>query len=622
MRSSLFPFEILSKIASFLPKSDQAACSHVCKVWKIPFQEAMWNTLEIMSDTKLAEICSATNDGKIYHTNGHLVRTLIFGKWLKTSDLQLLTVQKRFQKISRLYIREKGITTSLGQSSDWGLWKALTHLDICISSLYLENESRDLLKVLACLPNIRRLECRQRHGYTWQYTLEEFEALHACIPQAEYLSLTLDLAPFTDQNKRIVAETRPTRCLKVLKLRMDKADLRWLYYFAIKYPALHTVEWNADIQAETTNEYRQETLSMLSTLSSPFSQLENVLMDGTPGREWWYITFLELLGNFNTTVKHIGYLMRYGQTKPDLEKRIIQNCAQVRPTKLSLKFMSSDLEFADPSTIPVTIGVCQSITDLRIDALTLSVAVDILLDKCPSLKRLKLAANSLSIAKGVTGFHGVRLIEFVGSRICVGVLGHLSFHCRSLNYLRLTKMEIIGPMHENGHVSLDMLYSHLEYLQLTCVSFLASDGNEFKVSTVINFVALDQLNMVPQHDNSLSPILPTKDPNPIFSSLLPWIHMYCVWDGTYELIKSRSLAAEEAVHVQEYYQSFQKRKRAAIHSTERRRSYLGQLDQEYWRDDLDRGFVLFRCGSVKNYCIATLGHHDDVFWDRLQGQFM
>ncbi|KAL0093537.1 hypothetical protein F4703DRAFT_1924160 [Phycomyces blakesleeanus] len=622
----LFPFEILTKIGRLLSKQDQAECTHVCRAWKIPFQESMWNTIEILSDAKLDQICSSTTNGMPYHKNGHLVRTLFLEKWLKAEDRQLFTVQKRFQKINRLYIREKSVINRyFNNMADWSRWKSLTHMEICISGLYLENESRDFLKILECLPNLRWLECPQRYGYAWPYTLEEFDTIHSCIPKIEYLSLVLDLAPITEKHKTIIAETQPTSYLKVIKLRMNKVDLRWLRYFAHKYPNAHTIEWHSDIRSDTSNVFREEAISMFSTLSCAFQHLENILIDGTSGREWWYITFLDLLCHFKTTkAKRIEYRMRYGHSNLDLEKRIIHQCAQTCPTVMSLNFISSDLDLPDPTMIPVTIDFCPSILDLRIDALSLPIAVDILLDKCPSLKRLRLAVKSLSISKEATGTHGLRLIEFVGSKICTNVFSYLSFRCRCLNYLRLTKMEVVGPMFQGGCVCLDMSYTHLEYLQLTCVTVSASDGDDFNVSTVINLIALDQLNRVPQQDSVIKAALATKDIYPVFSKLLPWAHMYCIWDGGYEMIKLRKLVSEEAAYVQSYYQSFEQNKETygSAHSFKRRRSYLGQLDQEHWKEDLDRGFVLFRCGSVRNYFIDTLGYYDDEFWEKLQTKFM
>ncbi|KAL0086850.1 hypothetical protein F4703DRAFT_1978377 [Phycomyces blakesleeanus] len=618
MLASGLPFEIITYISGFLSTKDRISCTFICKAWRTPMQESLWCKVHVGNAKKLNDICDISiYRQNIYRQHGQRVRTLSLKPYLRVTSEQLNIIQQNFQNIRHLHLPEKSLDIIHYKSvADWSCWKSLVHLEVSTLGFGFADEAKEFLQMLSCLPSLRHLsymkEFRRRKTL---YGLDDFETLHTHLPQLEHLSITMDLDVFSDQDLMLIANVVPASNIKVIKFFIDNMDLRWLCYFARKYINVHTLEWNNYARPTRTEIFREEAVSMFASLPCTFQHLRSINMSGTSETEWTHITFWELLSQLNVPIKHITYGL-LGNHMEELSEKIISKCMISCAKTLETFSISSNIGFSDPCTIPMAFDVCLCLVDLNIYVYSSPIALDILLDHCVVLKRLRLAANNLSISRRALEYpamHGIRLIEFIRTKTNADVFSYISFRCRNLNYMRLDDMKISGPFsRDTGNLCLDMPFTHFDILQLNNVQFFGSEDSVCNADTSIHFMALVQLENILQSSTILEPSIQLSDSDHLMSTADSlWFYMDFYQEGSEEGFQLRVLNKDEIKIVREYFMSFQENNKVL----ESKNGYR-KFDKDAWKLDLYQGHATLRCEYVGKYVINNFKLSDSILWDK------
>ncbi|KAI9013894.1 hypothetical protein CLU79DRAFT_721960 [Phycomyces nitens] len=399
MPNSELPFEILIYIASFLSTNDRLSCITTCKTWEPAFQETLWNTVDIRHKGKLNAIHNLlVSKGDSIYSQGKHVRKLVFAVGLKVNSDQLCSFQKHCQKIQHLVIREGGLSKDYFlKRPDWKLWGSLTSLEICLSGLNLVNEPKELNYILSHLPRLRRLDyVDAMMGPRPVYKLDDFETLHAHLPQLEHLSMAVWLDSIPTKDLSLIQATPPAASLTTMKLYVDNMDIWWTYYMAQKYPNISTLEMKIDTEFRRPNDFRQSATLELFNISRAFPCLENTVITCRPNTEWSQLTLWNLLCRFDTPQRHLKYdLHSCYDMSGSLERTVsasIQSCTKT----LESFHISSYIDFSDLCKVSKVLGFCPNLVDLQITSYITVVGLDVFLDHCLVLKSLTLGVSMLS----------------------------------------------------------------------------------------------------------------------------------------------------------------------------------------------------------------------------------
>ncbi|KAL0074046.1 hypothetical protein F4703DRAFT_1893737 [Phycomyces blakesleeanus] len=627
------PFEILFNIAYFLTAKDKLSCMTVCSVWKEPFCESLWKTIHINDQRSLIPICNSVDEEKsTFKENGDRVRSLFLSRWLSTKAEQLQALQKHFQKIQLLHAPHGSIrATDHVKLTDWRLWNSLIHLEICVSGLSLQDEVQGLLDILSGLPNLERLE------YIWTawgtsdfYRLQDIEALHKYLPRLKYLSLSISLANLDPDELDKIELVEPAENLRVLKTRINNMDLRWLAYFARKYTKIHTLEWTDRTDLPASELFQEEAFEMFTKLHSAFKQLNKVVVNGVSQTNSTHIAFWNLFGRFGVPLKSLEYNLGTCFENSEFLEKTITACLQSCSSTLETLLINGSTGISNPTNIPVSIGVCPNLVSLDINVFPSSIAINIILDNCIALRKLKLEAKRVFIDSNIQSDiqkHDLQLIHIIKSRANSALFKYISERCRRLRYMRLVDVAVVGPLSQDtGTIFIDMSYTCLALLKLNHVSFYGSQDDICNNESAVNLIRFSTVNSPLLYDNTTknrSIIIPNSS-LPETSAETVWFHTY--WDGeevSYDWRNEckigymRVLSSEEKDRAQEYFKSFQFQSNQSLDQVQVNRSKEGLVVRNDWEYDLPRGQATLLFAQVNKYVINAKAVRKDNVWSRI-----
>ncbi|KAL0073768.1 hypothetical protein J3Q64DRAFT_1780235 [Phycomyces blakesleeanus] len=122
------------------------------------------------------------------------------------------------------------------------------------------------------------------------------------------------------------------------------------------------------------------------------------------------------------------------------------------------------------------------LVDMYIDVRRSSVALDVLLDHCVSLKRLKVDSGLLSVGPDsfasaptstltASNIHSLRMLIIGKLSISASILEYISFRCRRLEHMCLSKSTVSGDISENtGSLVIDILFNFHQVLFTTSLN--------------------------------------------------------------------------------------------------------------------------------------------------------
>ncbi|KAI9014490.1 hypothetical protein CLU79DRAFT_838345 [Phycomyces nitens] len=621
MLASQLPFEILAHIASFLLANDKIPCVQTCKSWKTPFEESLWDTVEISSRLKLFAVCSSANPSQnIYQKYGHLVRELdLYGNFI-LSDTQLSVIQQRFPNLRHFKSGKKNLSkTSFGRTANWNSWTSLTKLCVDTTRLGYSHAGKNVLEILSCTPSLTRLELEQ---YNWEnvmmFELKDFETLHMYLPQLEHLSIQLKFSSLTPENLSQMEKATPAFSLKSFKLGYGSLDLRWICYFARKYPNIRALEWAISEDDELEYEHEDETMALLTDLPYVFPHLNTARMYSAGNPDQLHLTFWKLLRPFNVPIKNLIHEFCYHKDENAQLENSITECANSISDTVET-FDAIGYDFRDPQMLNAAFRNCSRLVDLNIHECNSHLSLDNLLDHCVSLKRLKFSLGSIFVtpngSNGSNGSaaHGLRILDITGATVNSETFDHVSIRCRQLNYMRLNGVNVTGTVsQETGCLCLNMQYTCFKLLHIHSVQF--HQKNLSPQSSSLNLVSLASSDNY--YSQSKTDYTDIRLSNSMCSRYLTdsiWFHTYCEDLTRYRGgSRVRIMEREEVDYAHGFFDHFDKSK--DVENVKEYRSNEGNVAMDKWKQDLPRGYVELKCEYIAKYDLRLEKTYDDIFW--------
>ncbi|KAL0077360.1 hypothetical protein J3Q64DRAFT_1769134 [Phycomyces blakesleeanus] len=591
------PFEIIACIARLLSIQDKYTCTFVCSGWKTPFQENLWNVLYVSDKKRLLSICGRPLKRQIaYQRHGKHVVELTLSKKLKATDDQLYLIQNSFKNVQRLWIESRSLSkVNFGSKSDWKIWEALTTLRINLDKRDIFYAELKLLDILSCLPRLQHLDISQTaQRKRMVFTLEIFELLHFYLPDLKSLSINVDFCvPSTEDLERIANVTPAYN------------------------PSVHTLRWEVYGNGSLSDDHQDEAASLFASLPYAFPHLKTVDIFGSMYSEKVYSVLCELLNSFNIPIKNLRHEYKFSPDRPKLLKQLIRGYTNSSSNTLETLFIKSSLTFLNYQNITASFYHCPRLVELTLDRCFASIVLDVLLYRCPGLKILRISSGKLLIGRNASKTspkHGLRLIDIRYALVTPAALNYLSFRCRSLNYMRLSRVDIQGSFSQrDGRILLDMSYTHLKVLILEAVIFLPD--NIWIISNIINLINLiAPTASQPSVGHSCAPSVVSDTMEKKTEST--WIYRICEKDTDDDCsYGTRKLNKKESKYADKYYRNFQ-RNRNIPSKTNPPRNYTGPADSHDWKRNLLRGHVELRCGYIGVYFISPTASSQSKFWDK------
>ncbi|KAL0084355.1 hypothetical protein J3Q64DRAFT_1747346 [Phycomyces blakesleeanus] len=361
--------------------------------------------------------------------------------------------------------------------------------------------------------------------------------------------------------------------------------------------------------------YNAEKMVLLNSLQSVFPHLEMVDFYTEDRTAWSHTLFWKLLCRLNVPLKRIRYMIKFSGCGPSFLGIIIQRFFQSFSTTLEKISIIGDAYFKAKNIVRSEFPYCPRLTSIELTDCGISITLDNILDNCPALRQLKFSRGQLTNspeAHKESNKHGLHIVELDEIVTSASVFNYMSFRCRDLQYMNLSRSQIGGSISaKTGSLCVDMSYTSFKLLQLSHVRFYSSE-NAMDKDTAINLTLLSHLT-------GLDMTAETEDLNKALEHSvenLAWYHLYCELGGLFDFtLEVRQLLEQEVCDVVEYFQ--RSRVKNMSQSSEADRSFDGQVSQDDWKEDLYRGYVELRCGHVAKYVVPSLWVSENSFWKRL-----
>ncbi|KAL0094348.1 hypothetical protein F4703DRAFT_1921888 [Phycomyces blakesleeanus] len=616
---STLPFEILLEIAGVLTTQDKLNCTTVCKAWTSPFQESMWDSITISDKQTLNTICRvSTTNPSCYQKFGSLVTSLTLGTRLNINDKQLHTIQSLFNNIKHLKIPTVSQSLDISETNaDWSLWSSLVDLEIYKQRMESDDDMEEMLYALSLLPHLRKLHITEDYGsgnipYRWQ----ALEVIHTYLPQLEYLQMDVAFESIYPEDIEEIDTISPANNLTTANFFYESIDIPWLYYFASKYPNLHTFKCNIAANPDTTYaDYGTDRL-LLSKLSNIFPRLETISIKECENNEYPHGVLCKLLYEHGLKLKNIEYTAE--------SKSNSQYVSQQTPEDVVYKFIDANVSTLETLTLKcydyssqwmplVDLTFWTNLVELNLYSSWGSIWLDRILDRCPALKTLRLSSENIVVSQRTSdtiSLHGLESVKFEHASLSSESLNYISLRCRQLKNLSLRSIKVRGSIsQETGNLTIDISNVSLKTLDFTDVTFYQSSGANCTYDTAINFIVLDKPSITPELEGSLDAGVEISGIyHPVPNSKPIWIHQFQSYPKhgyarTYLDTYLRTLTNEQATYAKRYFDSFQnniaKYRKPESGMSYHERGAMG----DSWTRDLHRGYVSVRCSSIERYLL-------------------
>ncbi|KAL0077827.1 hypothetical protein J3Q64DRAFT_1132042 [Phycomyces blakesleeanus] len=464
------PFEILARIADFIPARDRSTCILICKTWLMAFLKSSWKEISISNKNLRCIGRIRMSDEKFDEKYGRHVRSLTLQPQLKATLKQLYSLQRRFQHIRRLSIQVGGLKfTKNNQIVDWSRWKLLVDLSIFVDNGYLEYSRTKILSALSHLPLLHRLTLQGKIGNTWTFLdWSDFEKIHTMLPKLEYLSTNIYLWEITATEVASLAKIKPANNLKYLEVTLINTEHRWLVYFARKYPNAHTVVCSTGCRREKNALFQDELASLLAGIPDIFPRLHTVDLVGFDMNPSCSVTLWSFFCNPSIRIKSSTAGVRINEPMPDSVQYFVDK---------SLNAYSKTLEdaqivissYANQVFTTLTFNPYPHLVTLSARMSCVNIELDLLLTQCPVLRQVHIVEGTLTLSPGASKIcepHGLYHFSLHNATIPPEAMNYLSFRCKSIRRMCLHKTVMDeGAFKDDGTVSLDMPYTRLWLVQ-------------------------------------------------------------------------------------------------------------------------------------------------------------
>ncbi|OAD76812.1 hypothetical protein PHYBLDRAFT_62991 [Phycomyces blakesleeanus NRRL 1555(-)] len=606
MLASELPFEILHKIGMFLCQSDLVKCTMVSKTWKQPFLEALWRFRLIIKPSTLDAILDTTSKENIYTKYGRHTRELGFAGPIVLKQGSIFIIQQRFQNLKALnLLMLDGQIIDLGGLADWDLWSTLTYLTINANLLNPVSGKDEIINAFKCLPKLESLIVQQDEWRkVLEFSLTDFENLHTFLPCVRTLKLDASLAELTNADAELLTHVTPALDLSFASVCFGAKDLRWLYYFAQKYPNVRILDCKSSDQYITQYTHQTETASMLSKLPSVFPHVKKAEFWSPSNSDDLLIILCGLLHPFNVPISHLKYRFRHRLREVVSPDEKIQQCTRLLPKTLTTLCIINQQNTRLSRFNTTALRYCPNLVYLSISDRDAFISFDLLLDFCQHLKIFKLDQGLLLLSTE-TSFdspnHGLEAIDISRASISVPTFEYTSIRCELLECMRLNDVKIVGAIEKRtGSFCISMAFTSFRLLHLNKVQFYPTDY--ITVNKPIHLVVLSRYTTVTQnnhHPKRHTHLREDYYPREVFEYM--WHHTYCNDRSDYDrLPQTRMLTRKETKIARRYFRSSRRNKHIGEDDSADR-SIEGHVQENEWEKDLHRGYVSFFCQYIHKY---------------------
>ncbi|KAI9030182.1 hypothetical protein CLU79DRAFT_734463 [Phycomyces nitens] len=595
MLAAELPFEILTHIASFLKNHDILNCTQTCRQWTGAFETSLKGIISIRNKWKLDAICGilASNNNNIYTHSSSRIEEIQLSPWLDMTSDQLALLQQQFRNIKRFQAPHESLNTKTFElGSDWETWgSSLTHLVISLERRESGKQTRsfvDSLKYFKCLSHLEYTETCWTEMLS--ASLGEVESFHRNLPSSlTYLALDLRLCALSSEEASILRTFPSIPNILNVKLASQEMDLRWLCYFTRKYPNVDAMTWNSPSSMYFPDLFHDEALALFDQIPPAFRKLKTLNVESTPGSKSSQIIFWRLLQHFNVELHTLHYCLVNDFEFQEPPETSISEIICFQSNTLRKLTFATDILFGSPYSIPNTLGRLDCLVDLTIHCIGNPISIVMVLDNCTVLERLVFTAKLIHTPSTTTSApHGLRLLKISCAVLEKELLGYLSDRCRQLRWICLDRTKILGPVLPEIGLQIKMPYSHLEFLQLNQVHFMEMSN---KTGIPLGLITFHPSCRLLHPEQPMVSRLSFDGPGPL------WIHAR--WNyPDYSAAKMHVLSENEASYVQ-----------GVVDTIQDKASKQYQLE---FKEDLNHGFVEWKCGGINRCWVNGKALNDDV----------
>ncbi|KAL0073744.1 hypothetical protein J3Q64DRAFT_1745029 [Phycomyces blakesleeanus] len=623
MSISKIPPEILTSIAIHVPDESLPQCSLVCKQWREVFFKKLWEKVEAHDKKSTAAVFDISSENR-YLIYGQYVKTIyIYGDY-HVSSKDVLFLQQLFPNISYVWLTLL-CTEMTDTDTDWSTWKALKTFVMdfrhCIDSILIKL----CPAILSQLPNVTDLVLFFEDSYISK--IGDFEAIHDYMPSLRVFTHNTDQARLTDEDMERIAKTAPANSLLSFTLRVKIQDLRWLYYFALKYPNVREM----DLQFYGQKDYLKDSdlavaSSKISMLSHVFPSLEKIAFFTRQFNPLFRFAFRKIFHQKTVFIKEFKYEF-FGVTPDDrifeTMKEVMSICSE---TIEYIQFAKTGnyMEDFTPHDISKSFIYCPRLTTLSLQDCNASIQVDMIADYCPSLKELYLFSGRIYIGPETVKSarpHGLRILMLYSVYTDPDTLKYISVRCESLSHMILDRLRVFGSISaDTGNLLIDMSSARLTELRFSRLRFIAPGEigppyrqNEIDLIKLVRLIAPYPRTVEGREQIEES----STDHVPICKTAAHWFA-----SGLKYMQNTSSiliLKQAEIDRLQEYFDNYQENMLSGKMETI-------QISKESetpqtWDMDPSRGYVTFMCGYAEGFAINEV-HEDGYFrtfsWNRVK----
>ncbi|KAL0082986.1 hypothetical protein J3Q64DRAFT_1863977 [Phycomyces blakesleeanus] len=634
MGVSELPFELLVQISDNLSTKDILSCALTCKAWRNPFQKALWREIRLYnfhSTQRFIDIIKDFQDVSISYP--HLVHSLcIDGRFRMppNSDSQVSDLSMYLPNIKSLCVENisrTDICTELTRSHK--IWKSLESLKVDYERSENEVSAKNLFEFINTCTMLQKLEIRDDGlGFNIERSVDYFENMHRHLQNLSFIKVGLYLTPDILDTLDTIPNTIPAFSVIYLDINSKRYkgidsyddteygtndwDPLWLYYFGYKYPNLRSLKLDfTNIFSEPINPgYRQMTISLFHSNPNAFRHLET--FDLTTDYYFEFSDFIlwELFCSLRIPLKYLTLdATNYGavdDSNPMDIDRILQSFSETLESLSVTGFIYSERN--QDSTIKLS-SCYPLLTNLCIRGREMSLNLEDLLDKCVALKQLEYCGGILLINPNTTTEesnqhqkqHGLQILKLHDFSAAAEVFDHISFKCRSLEYMDLSVFYITGNICErNGCLLLDMSHTFLKTLNIAQIRY-GSTCKKTHSDDAIGLTLLSQL-----YDDPSAGKESEREENHIDSknTIVKYCDMGCFYTYDYHRIGANrglhtmQLSKTSANIALGYYQNSWPNK--FISTLKDDNSYDGVHREIEWERELCKGYAKWSFGKVKD----------------------
>ncbi|KAL0084403.1 hypothetical protein J3Q64DRAFT_1862494 [Phycomyces blakesleeanus] len=477
MHISKIPPEILTSIALSFSEKDLPQCSLVCKKWREVFYVEPRGTVKIYDSVLGAMLYRFFKEKHLIYRQH--VQAITGFEECPVSINNLLILQKLFPNTRNLDITISHPNTR-NTDTKWSVRKLLKNLGIQFDQSVDSSLKKPYYVILSRFSCLTTLDLMFSGSYTSR--VGDFEAIHNYLPHLESFSHRVELASITEEEMKCINETVPVNNLSKISIAMDTQDLRWLYYFAVKYPNVREMTLEAmGIRNFLEDCNTAVAKSKISSLPHVFSSLKKLTLENSPHTSSFLLAFYQCFYNGTLSIKEFLYKFYISCKERAIENATAEFMRVCSRTIESITLSEIDyMEQPNPFDSTHLFTDCPRLTNLEFYNCGSCLQFNTILDCCPSLKKLELYTGGAYIdSRAIQSFHphGLRIIRLDQATIDPDTMKYISARCLSLSHVYFHKLMVIGTISEDtGNLLIDMSNLRLKKLIIsTCQAVSSND---------------------------------------------------------------------------------------------------------------------------------------------------